>query len=161
MKILFIFFNLIIILINSFFIIYLYWLKEYKINGTIPNFYKYILLDSEIRNIWAKIEWQNILTEKWWIRIIKEQNFLLWKDSVISGTVISTKKIWGVEKSITKEVNNQTLNDIYLNNEWLESLTIKKIWKTVISKLITLDNQSIINILKDNDSLNWNFNSLY
>jgi len=161
MRILFTLFTLITILINSYFIVYLYWLKEYKVTNELPTFYKYILLDSQIKEIWSKIEWQNILTEKWGVRIIKEQNFLLSKDSIISWTLIINKKIWSIEKAITKEIENMTLNDIYLNNEWLDTLTIKKIWKTSISKLVVLDSQTIINILKENDSLSWSFNSLY
>lgn len=161
MRILFTLFTLITILINSYFIVYLYWLKEYKVTNELPTFYKYILLDTQIKEIWSKIEWQNILTEKWGVRIIKEQNFLLSKDSIISWTLITNKKIWSIEKAITKEIENMTLNDIYLNNEWLDTLTIKKIWKTSISKLVVLDSQTIINILKENDSLSWSFNSLY
>lgn len=161
MRILFTLFNLIIILINSYFLLYLNWLKEYKITKEIPTFYKYILLDSEIKKVWEQIEGQNILTEKGGIRIIKEQNFLLSKDTIISWTILINKKIGTLDKTITKDVENLTLSDIYINNEGIETLTIKKIGRTPITKLIVVDAESIVTILKESESLSWTFNSLY
>lgn len=162
MRILFTLINLLLILVNLYFTLYFYWLKEYKINKTIPKFYSYILLDNEIKTISEKIEWQNILTEKWWIRIIKEQNYLLTKDSILSWELILEKKIGNTSQKVKKTVTNQVLLDIYQKNKDLVSFTVTHFWENQISKLLILDKQTILNILQDtNEGNSWSFNILY
>jgi len=160
MKILLTLLNLLLIFSLSYISLYFYWLKEYKLNTELPSFYKYLLLENKIIKLSTELEWQNLLTEKGWVKIIKKTTYLLNSNTIISWEVIIKKQLGKKVKEIKRTVTDKLLSDIYKQNTNLSSLVIQQIWRTKISKFLSLSKEDLLKILQEDASL-WSFNTLY
>lgn len=155
MKILFTFFNLFLLIINIYSIMFLNWIKDYKINWELKSFYSYMLLDIPIKKFYNSIEWQNIVIEKGSNVIIKEKNYMITKDTVISW-IFEVVKNW---ETIKKTFNNLSIWELYNNQKELNNILITDFWKEKINEQIKLPITLIKSIIQW-EYITWNYNEI-
>lgn len=154
-KLLFWMFLVVFIVINISLISYIYGLRTYKIEGTLPSFYKYTLLENKIKEDFEDLKGQNVLVEKGSNRIIKVENYNITAESIISGNLVRESK----KEPITFE--NDTVLSLTKDYNDIKSINIEKFGTKKIDKFIVLSSSTINTLIKKENFIEWNYPKLY
>jgi len=128
-------------------VIYLSGLKTYKLEGELPKFYSYTLLEGKIKEDYEDLRGQNVLVEKGSNRIIKVENYNITGESLVSGSLIRESN------TVPLLFENESIIALSKNYSDINSVTVEKLGNKNIDQFLVLTPNQINSLVTKKESI--------